>query len=352
MRKVSRSTRIIAGFVLSTAAILGVLSLALIGYDLGRNGFLVGFLLAAVPVPLYVSIALWIDRYEPEPNYTLVLAFAWGAAIAIFFSLIVNGIGEELLGAAFASVVSAPFVEELSKGTALFLLFLWKRDEFDNVTDGIIYAAMVGLGFAMTENVQYYGHTISAGEDVSIVFFLRGIMGPFAHPLFTSMTGIGLGLSRESRRAGVKFFAPLLGLAGAMTLHSLWNLSASFGVAFFAAYLLVMVPAFFGVALVAFFSLRREQQIIREYLASAIAEGTLTIDDVACVASARRRFGASCAALVSGGVGAWLARRTFHAMATELAFHSWRCTREPRSDSSEIRAELRSEIAALRARLT
>jgi protease PrsW len=94
--------------------------------------------------------------------------------------------------------VTAPVVEELAKCFALLVLFRELKDEFDGVVDGVVYAAMVGLGFAMIENVQYYGAAISEGVESSVVtFVLRGVVSPFAHPLFTAMFGIGLGYVRE-----------------------------------------------------------------------------------------------------------------------------------------------------------
>jgi len=320
---------------------LGAGSLALIsvGIESGWPAFLAGLLMAALPVPFYVAIATWIDRFEPEPPWLLATAMFWGASTAILLAMIFNGIGEgifsALVGQQQASVMTplfaAPVVEEIAKGAALLMLFLWKRDEFDNVTDGIIYAAMIGLGFAMMENVQYYAKAVSSGGNEALgVFFIRGVMGPFCHPLFTSMTGIGFGIAQETNRTWVKFVAPVLGLIGAMLLHGFWNLSTNLGLAFFATYLFVMVPAFIGVVIVVIFSLRREARIIRTHLESVVAEHVLSHDDVLIVTSVRSRIGASSRALFQGGFGMCFARRRFHALATELAFHSWRTSRFPR----------------------
>jgi len=355
-----RSTWIVAGVVLALAVVLGLIALAVIGLEIGMNGFVAGFLMASVPVPFYVAFALWIDRFEPEPGWLLALAFIWGAAIAVFFSLLFNVVNEGIFtavaGAAAAStltaVLSAPLVEELTKGAALMLLFFWKRDEFDNVTDGIVYATMVGLGFAMTENVQYYGRAVvQGGGGAAAVFILRGLMGPFAHPLFTSMTGIGFGASRETDRKWLKWFAPVCGIGMAMLLHGLWNLSASFGLAFFAAYFFIMVPAVIGVGAIAVFSLRREANIIRAHLASVVAQGVLSREDVIIVTSVTKRIRASARALFEGGIRKWIARRKFHALATDLAFHSWRSSRELEEDVTMIRGSLVQEVLAIRARL-
>lgn len=361
MPRPSRFRRIVVALFFTVAAIAGLFVLLAIGLSTTVDGFLVGLMLAVVPVPIYVAFATWVDRFEPEPPWLLATAFIWGASIAVLFAMIFNGIGEavltEVAGAANASVLTgvlaAPFFEEWAKGIALLLLFFWRRDEFDNVTDGIIYASMVGLGFAMTENVEYYSAAAVAkgGSEAGVLFFLRGVMGPFAHPLFTSMTGIGLGLARESNRKSVKFFAPLLGLAGAMLLHAVWNLSTNFGLVFFAAYFVVMVPAFLTVIVVALFSLRREARIVRTHLESVVADRVLSADDVIVVTSVRRRIGASTRALLRGGFRKWIARRRFHALATELAFHSWRASRYADPHEAATRAELIDGIRAVRAKL-
>ena len=54
-----------------------------------------------------------------------------------------------------SATFGAPVVEETLKGSPDHLLWR-RRQELDGPTDGIIYAAMVGLGFAMIENVGYY----------------------------------------------------------------------------------------------------------------------------------------------------------------------------------------------------
>lgn len=361
MRRATRSTWIVVAAIFLAALVLGPISLAVIGVGVGA-GFFAGLVLACIPVPFYVAFALWVDRFESEPPWLLVVAFVWGAAIAVFFSLFFNmlheGIVASLAGEASASllttILAAPFIEELTKGAAILLLFLWKRDHFDNVTDGIVYASMVGLGFAMTENVQYYGEAFvrEDGAGAATVFFLRGMMGPFSHPLFTSMTGIGFGLARETKRTSTRWLAPIGGLAAAMLLHSLWNLSASAGAAFFAAYVLIMIPAFLAVIVIAIFSLRREANVIREHLETVVAEGVLSRDDIFVLISARRRFATAARTLFAHGIGQWRARRRFHTLATELAFCSWRCSRDADANAHVFHAELRDAVRSARANLT
>ena len=314
----------------------GIISLAIIASDLGPTAFALGVLIAVIPVPLYVVLALWLDRFEPEPAHTLAQTFAWGATVAVFIALLGNGLAGSFLEATWGasaadflgSVVLAPVVEELAKGAALLFLFSELRDEFDGVVDGVVYAAMVGLGFAMVENVQYYGEAVAAGIETSMVtFVLRGMMSPFAHPLFTAMFGIGLGLVREGPRDGRRWLAAAGGLFLAVTVHSLWNLAASLEGWFIGLYLAVMVPAFIGVLWLIGTSLRREGRVIREHLSHLVDEGILPARELECLCHVRARMGATMRAWRSGGVPRWRLRREMHRVASELAFHRWRVNR-------------------------
>src|SRR5687768_3239209 len=167
--------KIIAAIVAAMfGALLGLLILLLIGAETGLAELIIGMICATLPVPIYVMLLLWIDRYEAEPLWMLATSFFWGAIIAVFISLIFNtGIREfaavasnsEEVGDAVGAVISAPIVEESAKALILVILFFWKKDEFDGIVDGIVYAGMVGLGFAMTENILYYGRAIQKGPD-------------------------------------------------------------------------------------------------------------------------------------------------------------------------------------------
>ena len=135
----------------------------------GPAPFAIALPLALLPVPLLISLVLWMDRLEPEPRQNLAFAFVWGAGIAALAALIINTADLEYvtmpaLGAStgeyVAATFGAPVVEETMKGLVLFGLLWRRRDEIDGPTDGVIYAAMVGLGFAMVENVGYYINAI------------------------------------------------------------------------------------------------------------------------------------------------------------------------------------------------
>ena len=365
---VPRKSGAIRGLVTAAAILaalcLGLLTLVMLGISTGPLGLVVGIVLAVLPVPVYLLLALWIDRFEKEPLWMLVAAFVWGATGSVFFAFILNtGFGIAASGVIGAqadvatAVISAPFVEELAKGLALVIFFLWKRDEFDNVLDGIIYAAMAGLGFAMTENILYYGNALATGGiGASVVtFVLRGVVSPFAHPLFTSMTGIGLGIARQARKGSpLKWFAPLVGICMAMFLHFLWNFSASLGAMFFVAYVLIMVPTFGGIIALVIISLGKEGRIIRAYLMPELRSGLLDEKGYLALGTVRGRLGETWSAFSSGGMRRWRLRTRFQEMASELAFHRWRSERGivPRRESAAAReATYVTRFLALREQL-
>ena len=320
--------------------LLGLLVLLVIGFETGPVAFLIGFISATIPVPIYLVLVLWLDRYESEPGWMLATAFFWGALVATFFAFLLNTITaaivgqltqDENAGSVFAAVIAAPIFEETGKAFIVFIFFFWKKDEFDGVVDGIVYSALVGLGFAMTENIQYYGKAVAeeGSGGLTLTLFIRGVMAPFSHPFFTSMTGIGLGLARQSRNSAVKITTPIVGLLVAMSMHAIWNGSAALfgGGGFLLAYILIMFPAFVIVLVVLGLALRHEGQIVREFLLQDLERGLLTQPEYDQLGSIRGRLGSSFNALSQRGVGAWRTRRKFNQLASELAFHRSRVSR-------------------------
>lgn len=313
-----------------TGAIVAlVLALLFLLAALGPAGFVVGIVLALLPLPIYVALALWIDRYEPEPRHLLLRAFLWGAGPALLIALIVNSVGIEVVGAEYGSdvgeiyggSVSAPIVEEGAKALALFAVYRHWRSELDGVLDGIVYAAMVGLGFATTENVLYYGTEAVEGDvGVGAVFIMRGIASPFAHPVFTAMTGIGLALAATTSVRGRRLWAPALGLLAAILLHSAWNTSTIDGNAFVLTFLLVMFPTFVALIVVSVVARRRDGRRVAAYLGPEVERGLLTGDDLNSLATLRGRRAARRAARARGGREAARAREELHRTATDLAF--------------------------------
>jgi protease PrsW len=316
--------------------VCGLVVLGLVGNSLGIGGVIVGALCALLPVGPVVATFLWIDRWEPEPPRLLLLAFAWGACVAALTALLVNSgaalIAEEVIGRGsgdvVGSVVVAPFVEEAVKGIFLVGLLVFRRREFDGVVDGIVYAGLVAAGFAFTENILYFGGAFvedamsGASGGVLATLLLRGVLSPFAHPLFTAMTGIGAGIAANSRSGPVQVLVIALGYLAAVLLHSLWNGSASLvgGSAFYGIYLYIMVPLFLAMVAVVVWQRRREQRIVAEQLPGFAQAGWIAPSEIPLLSSLAGRRGWQLAVRRRSGAKVAKAVVEYQAAVTELAF--------------------------------
>ncbi|WP_167202949.1 PrsW family intramembrane metalloprotease [Actinomyces respiraculi] len=239
----------IATYVL---ALLGGLGLAVVLFvvytEAGRAGALIlPFLLALVPLGIVLVSVRWLDRWEPEPLGPLVAAFLWGAGVATVVSMIVNTSASLLVMATtgdvdgaelFSAVVTAPVVEEGTKGLGVLLVFLIRRRSFSGPVDGIVYAAVIAAGFAFAENILYFARF---SDQILGVFVMRGLASPFAHVTFTACTGLAVGLSARRRSRWAWVWMTPIGLAGAIALHAFWNGVVSVRLEM---YLLTEVPFF------------------------------------------------------------------------------------------------------------
>jgi len=288
---------------------LGFLLLALIGYfgwALGVTASVVGLVLALIPLTIVFLGVRMIDRWEPEPKRLIVFAIAWGAVAAVGLALLVDVGLKILIGPttdAFSAVVQAPIVEEFWKGLGVFLIFLLARRAFDGPVDGVVYGALVGAGFAFTENIQYFALSLieGGGEQLTVTFGVRAILSPFAHAMFTAVTGFAIGLvARRHGSARSALGAGLLGFVGAVLLHALWNGSATFA-DFFGLYFTLQVPLFIGFIL-GIIALRREEaRLTRARLEEYAAAGWFTPEEVTMLATpAGRKVGLAWAAQLRG----------------------------------------------------
>lgn len=288
---------------------LGFLLLALIGYfgwALGLVASVVGLVLALIPLTIVFLGVRMIDRWEPEPKRLVTFAIAWGALAAAGLTLLVDVGLKILLGITsdeFSAVVQAPIVEEFWKGLGVFLVFLLARRAFDGPVDGVVYGALVGAGFAFTENIQYFALSLieGGGEQLTVTFAVRAILSPFAHAMFTAVTGFAIGLvARRHGSVRAALGAGLVGMLGAVLLHALWNGSATFA-DFFALYFTLQVPLFVGFIL-GIIALRREEaRLTRARLAEYASAGWFTPEEVTMLATpSGRKAGLAWAAGLRG----------------------------------------------------
>lgn len=322
----------LAALCLMIIAAMGIASglLFIFGVNTGLRNLVLAMTFAAAPVPLYIAITLWLDRFEAEPLWMLGVCFIWGATAAALIAMVVNREAmlylhqwQQTMNPRLVSVMlAAPAVEELAKGFILLLLFMWNHDEFDGVLDGIIYAAMAGLGFAMTENVVYYAQALHQQGILGLTntALLRGLIFPFQHPFFTSFLGIGLGWAAVSKHVVVRRWAPPAGLLLSISLHVLWNLSTIHRDFFIAGYLLVSVPVMIGVITLIVISLRGEAKVIARNLQIDLQRNNLSAKEHRRLSSIGRRFMYDLRCLLNHGPRGCWASICFHQTATELAF--------------------------------
>ncbi|MEA2556890.1 MAG: protease PrsW [Actinomycetota bacterium] len=190
-------------------------------------------LLYALPVCALVYV---LDLYEREPASVLLAAVLWGGVIATTLAgyanegwgSVVSRVGGPAFAARWTAALTAPIVEETLKGLGVVVIFLVVREEIDDAMDGFVYGALVGLGFAVVEDVFYF-MAVFGGKPAGVLqgFFLRVVAGGlYSHVLYTGLVGMGIGYAVERRDAASRRrrAAVLAGLAAVAALaHFIWN---------------------------------------------------------------------------------------------------------------------------------
>lgn len=276
---------------------------------LSPKAFRWALLYALIPVVPLSAFFIWLDRLRPEPVGWLVVAMLWGALGAAYFSLQLNGwlakeIGDVYGNTPRAAVYVAPWVEETMKAAVIFLIVLVRRHRFNAIVAGVVYGGLVGVAFACTENILYYGQayqaTIRLGgtpsdalNQVQQVFEWRGLETPFVHSMFTMMTGLGVGLAVRYRHLGVRLFAPVAGFCVAVLLHMGFNGIVSFisegNLA--SVYVPILLPTLLGLIAIVLLVRRYERRVVRARLHDYTSFGWLRPDHVDFIATwaGRRR---------------------------------------------------------------
>jgi RsiW-degrading membrane proteinase PrsW (M82 family) len=291
----------------------------------GIAGFAIGFVASLLPLGAVLLAVRVIDRWEPEPKRLLLFAFVWGAVLSISVTLLIEPYFSLAAGPAsgldyktFAVTVQAPVIEEFSKSLGLLILLLLARRHFDGPVDGVVFAFTIAGGFAFTENILYFGRAIAEssdpGTDLAQVFFLRGVMSPFAHAIFTGSTGLIMGLAARRGSSGLSVLAFAVGLVPAMLLHSGWN---SMGGDFLAQYILVQVPIFLLAVLVIVLLRVAERRLTRQRLKEYAAAGWFTPPEVEMLSTTAGR---RAALRWARSVGRGAQMKAFLRAATQLAF--------------------------------
>jgi RsiW-degrading membrane proteinase PrsW (M82 family) len=385
----------VTALLLAAFTISGLSPRDLVGHP--AEYFVFAFLQGAV----FVLLIRFADVYEREPLGLLALLAVWGATGAIMLGLVGGVTVRTLLPARvetlFGAAISAPLAEETAKGVALLAVVLGSRWlagrlgtlEFEGVTDGIVYGAAIGMGFALAEDLAYFLTFSRNGSAVGLqVFAARVDLFSFdmlGHSLYTAAFGAGLGLATVSRSRRARLGFPLLGLAVAMLMHATWNgldrlvLVRRFGFDATVTYLehfrelanaptpqfLQMLAAelqarratellylgFLAACAVAFFIwLRYQRQVLRYELAEEVRLGVVAPQDWDLLPSPRTRASQSLRLLRDGRLEEWGAARRLQNEEVELAFLKWRLRRLG-GDWTQVDRR-RQRIARLRAEVT
>lgn len=152
-------------------------------------------ILAIAPALAFCGYVIHKDRFDKEPRWLIALAFGFGV-FSTFPAGISSLIGENYINKD-ASVINmsiyAFLVVALSEEFAKFFFLryiLFNRKEFNEPLDGIVYAVMIGMGFAAFENILYVS---TGGVGVALMRMVTAIP---AHAIFAVIMGYYVGLAK------------------------------------------------------------------------------------------------------------------------------------------------------------
>jgi RsiW-degrading membrane proteinase PrsW (M82 family) len=324
----------------------------------------VEYLAAALAVTLTTIaslILIWfLDRFEKDPVWLLATVFLWGAVPAVIVSLVVELIFglplpyllDSWAAGIFMSSVVAPVVEESAKGVALLFVFLVLRHHLDDILDGIIYGAVIGVGFAWVEDIFYlFGAAAQGGmEAMGFVFVLRVFVFGLNHAFFTALTGLGFGIAKVVRSCWLGGLAVVFFFAAAVGAHFLHNtLVAVGGEAGIVASFLVHWGGLFALLVVVVVVWFTEWYWIKKELRAEVASGTIGERDYHQVSKWFGRLGWELRFLAALDLGGYFRVRRMYNRLVKLAFLKRSYARRPKDSTERRIAELRERVARDRA---
>jgi RsiW-degrading membrane proteinase PrsW (M82 family) len=285
-----------------------------------------------LPMICWAVLVWWFDRYEKEPLHLLVISFLWGVAPAVVIAALLELVLALLSGysgdtastgiSIFNLGIIAPVVEEAVKMLGLLGVFWIAGKEIDGPLDGIIYGAMVGFGFAATENVLFFLTSQSVGELLTMIF-LRAMVFGSLHAMIAAFTGLGLAFAKYARSTGRAILWAVGGFLMAVVFHSIHNIGlvlAQNTVFYLIAILLSYGIGIGIIVMLAAGSLIREGQTIQRYLQPYIEKGLLTSQQWQAAASMRNRLAAEWDAIASLNYKKYRMISRLHTLFAELAF--------------------------------
>ena len=203
---------------------------------------------ACAPAAVYVFAVTLAQRRSGRPPAELALAFLWGAvgasALSTTFNILARQWVSEVAGGdharALTATLLAPGIEEAAKALGILLIVAVRPAAIRSARDGIVYGALIGIGFVCTENVLYLGYAVLQGGEGGLVraVYMRGLLFGGTHAVFTACVGAGIGRARAMRieasgrvpsgssipRAAM---VAVLSFVVAVAQHVAWNTAAS-----------------------------------------------------------------------------------------------------------------------------
>jgi len=331
IRQRGRKALIVIFVLVAVVGVLGAAWIAWRGSDGDAAGSTLSIGYALIPLPLLWFVYWWLDRYEPEPRRYKFAGFVWGGVVAVTIALALEISIQNIWDLSDKQMAAfiAPIVEEPAKCLFLALTFVRARRVIDGYLDGLIYAGIVGIGFAFVENIGYYASSYLGSPDIQVAgaegatatFVVRGLFSPLAHPLFTSAFGIAVGLAAARRTKTMKVLICTAGLLVSAALHGLWNGSLSYGggLGFILAYL-ALGAVLVGLAVLAIIVRNRQVRILERSLSYVAQRGWIHPAEIPYLSrfgyrKAARRYAKSH----DGKVAAQVVKR-YQTLATEMAF--------------------------------
>ncbi len=311
------------------AGVAGGITISLQAGDPDGVGLSIFF--AIIPLPFLWWAYWWLDRYEPEPRRYKIAAFVWGAVVAVAIALSLQIFIQDTWHVSddHMATIVAPLTEEPAKCLFILLTFIRTRRVVDGFIDGVIYAGIIGIGFAFIENIGYYAAAylgspdikVAGAEGVTTTFIVRGIFSPFAHPLFTSAFGIAIGLGVAHRTKAAKWLIGILGLATSISIHALWNGSLSYGggIGFLLSYVALAV-ILLVLATLTIIARTRQVKVLERSLHYVADRGWIHPDEIPYLSRFPYRKAARRYARDNYGKAAAKAVKEYQRLASEMAF--------------------------------
>jgi RsiW-degrading membrane proteinase PrsW (M82 family) len=335
--------------------------------------------LACLPT---TAFGLWVvrrmDRNEKEPWRLVLVAAAWGAVVATSLVIWAESLWQDIAirtlvpgpGFDVSTAFSAGILEELAKGSAVVLLFLVMRNEFDDVVDGIVYGAAVGLGFNFMESVAYMTNLYAifapdhvGGYAAGFQWYARQVLGLFfGHATYTAFVGAGVGIARQLPSTRKKLIAIAAGFIVAIAAHFSWDawinlfpiVQNNFFILEIHLRTLIMTGPFTAaVVALLLLGLQIESQALGDQFRkeAALGSGAIMPDEVPILVSPWRRFQQRLRALGRGGLRAYIRLARLQAAQVDLAMERWHRERQEVDTPLEAEQMLRSQVISLRKQL-